>query len=114
MKLAELTAETQTMVRAAGLDAAITVERLQLGRAERLCLTRQLGDHMRYLRITDVAERNTGWNFEILGGRYGSADPRADFDARRGGDPTYTKAVIHAWIIELRSWDAVTYVDAPE
>ena len=81
-------------------------EYLAAGR-QRFDWTRRLSDEVRYLRITEVVDRDVEWEFTLLGGVDGRADLSQNSEGRRGGDLTYTADFFRRWMLELDEWDEI-------
>lgn len=109
MGLDDVYARVASLVREAGLEDQVTLIQKSLAGTERLEVTRVLGKAARYLRITPVSDPSRTWDFEILGGSYGNADPTSDFDGRGGGDSEYVAKAVQHWIINLGPWDDLPY-----
>ena|SRR3989442_11759806 len=107
MTLDELVHRITQLIRDADLQDSVLVERRTAGNGERVQLTRRLNSGVRYLRIAPVAYADRTWDFEILGGAYGNANPNKNFDGRRGGDASYVLNVVKRWLIDLANWDDI-------
>ena len=105
LALDDLALEIEKMLGEVGLTRHVFVERIHLASIDRLRLTRELETESRYLRITPVTDLGSGWDFEILGGTYGSADPSRNFDGRAGGDARFTLELVEAWLVNLASFE---------
>lgn len=111
MTFEELISRIERLFQETGLDRSVELQRKLLGEIERLVLTRQLDEASRYLRITPVTAPGRSWDFEVLGGAYGHADPGVDFDGRRGGSGEYVLDLVKAWLVDLAAWDDVVPYD---
>jgi hypothetical protein len=103
-KLQELVVAVEAVLNLNGVGNEVSLEFPVFGGIQRLVLTRKFDEHSRYLRITPVTSTDTPWEFEVLGGTFGSKTQSDNFDSRRGGSSAYILDIVRFWLIDQLEW----------